>query len=114
MITTVQDNYLMFVKCNFKVPGSVLSRDDMAKAELEVSKMFQLAADSLSPGGIEIYRLNVLERIGREEGSQIVVYGLGGDPATGREIALGAAGASVATKRQPPKPKSGEMTGEPR
>jgi hypothetical protein len=27
---------------------------------------------------MELYRLNVLERIGREEGSQIVVYGLGG------------------------------------
>ncbi|HYW78217.1 MAG TPA: FAD-dependent oxidoreductase, partial [Thermoguttaceae bacterium] len=38
MITTVHDNYLMFVKCNFKVPGSVLSRDDMAKAELEVRR----------------------------------------------------------------------------
>ncbi len=38
MITTVQDNYLMFVKCNFKVPGSVLNRDDMAKAELEVRR----------------------------------------------------------------------------
>ncbi len=38
MITTVHDNYLMFVKCNFKVPGSVISRDDMAKAELEVRK----------------------------------------------------------------------------
>ena len=38
MITTVQDNYLMFVKCNFKVPGSVINRDDMAKAELEVRK----------------------------------------------------------------------------
>jgi len=38
MITTVHDNYLMFVKCNFKVPGSVINRDDMAKAELEVRK----------------------------------------------------------------------------
>ena len=36
MITTVHDNYLMFVKCNFKVPGSVVNRDDMARAELEV------------------------------------------------------------------------------
>lgn len=36
MITTVHDNYLMFVKCNFKVPGSVINRDDMAQAELEV------------------------------------------------------------------------------
>jgi len=38
MITTVHDNYLMFVKCNFKVPGSVINRDDMAKAEMEVRK----------------------------------------------------------------------------
>jgi len=38
MITTVHDNYLMFVKCNFKVPGSVINRDDMARAELEVRK----------------------------------------------------------------------------
>lgn len=38
MITTVQDNYLMFVKVNFKVPGSVVDRDDMAKAELVVRK----------------------------------------------------------------------------
>ena len=38
MITTVHDNYLMFVKCNFKVPGSVINRDDMAKAELEVRR----------------------------------------------------------------------------
>ncbi|MHC4517042.1 MAG: FAD-dependent oxidoreductase [Planctomycetota bacterium] len=38
MITTVHDDYLMFVKCNFKVPGSVINRDDMAKAELEVRK----------------------------------------------------------------------------
>jgi hypothetical protein len=36
MITTVHDNYLMFVKCNMKVPGSVVNRDDMAKAELAV------------------------------------------------------------------------------
>lgn len=38
MITTVQDNYLMFVKVNFKVPGSVVNRDDMARAELVVRK----------------------------------------------------------------------------
>ena len=45
MITTVHDNYLMFVKCNFKVPGSVISRDDMAKAELEVRKRQVKAVD---------------------------------------------------------------------
>jgi len=45
MITTVHDNYLMFVKCNFKVPGSVINRDDMAKAELEVRKRQAKAAE---------------------------------------------------------------------
>jgi hypothetical protein len=38
MITTVHDNYIMFVKCNYKIPGSVIDRDDMAKGELEVRK----------------------------------------------------------------------------
>ncbi len=32
--TTTYDNYLMFVKFNYKVEGSVVNRDDMAKAEL--------------------------------------------------------------------------------
>lgn len=43
--TTVHDNYLMFIKCNFKVPGTVLSRDDMAKAELEVRKRMAKAVE---------------------------------------------------------------------
>jgi hypothetical protein len=30
--TTVHDNYLMFIKCNYKVPGTVINRNDMAKA----------------------------------------------------------------------------------
>lgn len=45
MITTVHDNYIMFVKCSYKVPGSVLDRDDMAKAELEVRKRMAKAAE---------------------------------------------------------------------
>jgi hypothetical protein len=45
MITTVHDNYIMFVKCNYKVPGSVLDRDDMAKAELEVRRRMARAAE---------------------------------------------------------------------
>lgn len=32
--TTTHDNYLMFIKINYKVEGSVINRDDMAKAEL--------------------------------------------------------------------------------
>ena len=43
--TTVHDNYLMFIKCNFKVPGSVINRDDMAKAELEVRKRMAKAVE---------------------------------------------------------------------
>ncbi len=34
--TTVQDNYLMFIKCNLKLPTSPTSRDEVAKAELEI------------------------------------------------------------------------------
>lgn len=45
MITTVHDNYIMFVKCNYKVPGSVVDRDDMAKGELEVRKRMAKAAE---------------------------------------------------------------------
>jgi hypothetical protein len=32
--TTTYDNYLMFIKINYKVEGSVLNRDDIARAEL--------------------------------------------------------------------------------
>jgi hypothetical protein len=43
--TTVHDNYLMFIKCNYKVPGSILNRDDMAKAELQVRKRMARAVE---------------------------------------------------------------------
>ena len=43
--TTVHDNYLMFIKCNYRVPGSVLNRDDMAKGELEVRKRMARAVE---------------------------------------------------------------------
>jgi hypothetical protein len=36
--TTVHDNYLMFIKVNFKLPVSATSRDESAKAELELRK----------------------------------------------------------------------------
>jgi hypothetical protein len=35
----------MFIKCNYKVPGSVINRDDMAKAELEVRKRMAKAVE---------------------------------------------------------------------
>jgi len=47
-----------------------------AEAEKQVSMKLQEASELLSSRAMEMYRLNVLERIGREEGSQIVVYGL--------------------------------------
>lgn len=67
-----------------------------AKAELEVAHHFERAAMAMSPQAMELYRLNVLERIGRGEGSQIVLYGLGQDPDTGKQIAASAAGAKAA------------------
>jgi len=49
---------------------------------------------------MEIYRLNVLERIGREEGSQIVIYGLGGQQTQMESnLAATAAGARTATMK---------------
>jgi len=36
--TTVHDNYLMFIKVNMKVEGSLLNRDVVAKAELELRR----------------------------------------------------------------------------
>jgi len=43
--TTVHDNYLMFIKCNYKVPGNVNNRDDMARAELEVRRRMAKAVE---------------------------------------------------------------------
>lgn len=75
-----------------------------AKAELQVAELFEEAANSMGPKAMELYRLNVLERIGREEGSQIVVYGLGsGNDAMGKQIASAAAGAQAGTHERPPK-----------
>lgn len=36
--TTVQDNYWMFIKINFKMPVSPTNRDEVAKAELELRR----------------------------------------------------------------------------
>jgi len=45
--TTVHDNYLMFIKCNYKFPGSVINRDDVAKAEMEFRERMFKAAELL-------------------------------------------------------------------
>ena len=49
--TTVHDNYLMFVKCNFKLPASPTDRDEVAKAELEIRRRMAKA--------VEIFRQHV-------------------------------------------------------
>ena len=42
--TTTQDNYLMFIKINLKLPVSPTNRDEVAKAELEIRKRMQRGA----------------------------------------------------------------------
>jgi hypothetical protein len=43
--TTVHDNYLMFIKCNFKMPVSPTSRDEVTKAELEIRRRMAKAVE---------------------------------------------------------------------
>jgi regulator of protease activity HflC (stomatin/prohibitin superfamily) len=68
-----------------------------AEAEKAIAQKLQEASMLMDHRALEMYRLNVLERIGREEGSQIVVYGMGeGDSQMGADIAAAAAGAQSA------------------
>jgi regulator of protease activity HflC (stomatin/prohibitin superfamily) len=65
-----------------------------ADAEKAIAQKLQEASLLMDQQALEMYRLNVLERIGREEGSQIVVYGMGsGDDRMATDIASAAAGA---------------------
>ena len=67
-----------------------------AEAEKEIAERFTDAAEGMNDRAMEIYRLNVLERIGREEGSQIVIYGLGGqDKDMDHMLSATAAGVSL-------------------
>lgn len=43
--TTVHDNYLMFIKCNLKLPVSPTDRDAVAKAELEIRRRMAKAVE---------------------------------------------------------------------
>jgi regulator of protease activity HflC (stomatin/prohibitin superfamily) len=67
-----------------------------AEAEKAISQKLQEAGELLSDRAMEMYRLNVLERIGREEGSQIVIYGLSGRNETFEET-ISATTAAVRT-----------------
>ena len=67
-----------------------------AEAEKQIAQKLQEASNMLSDRAMEMYKLNVLERLGREEGSQIVVYGLGGrDSHMDSTIAAATAGSTV-------------------
>jgi regulator of protease activity HflC (stomatin/prohibitin superfamily) len=73
-----------------------------AEAEKMIAQKLAEASLMLSPRAMEMYRLNVLERLGREEGSQIVVYGMGGsNPEMETTIAAATAGAMISKPRQP-------------
>lgn len=67
-----------------------------AEAEKAIADKFVEAADGMTDRAMEIYRLNVLERIGREEGSQVVIYGLS-PQATDMEANLAATAAATRT-----------------
>jgi hypothetical protein len=43
--TTVHDNYLMFIKCNLKLPVSPTNRDEVARAELEIRRRMAKAVE---------------------------------------------------------------------
>ncbi len=49
----------------------------IAEAEKAIAQHLEEASLTMNPRAMEMYRLNVLERLGREEGSQIVIYGDG-------------------------------------
>jgi uncharacterized protein with NAD-binding domain and iron-sulfur cluster len=43
--TTVHDNYLMYIKCNYKIPGTIINRDDLAEAEVEIRNRMAKGAE---------------------------------------------------------------------
>jgi regulator of protease activity HflC (stomatin/prohibitin superfamily) len=76
-----------------------------AEAEKAIALKLHEASQSLTGKAMEMYRLNVLERLGREEGSQIVVYGMGSpDAHLETTIAASAAGSMIG---KGPLPESG-------
>jgi regulator of protease activity HflC (stomatin/prohibitin superfamily) len=92
-----------------------------AEAEKMIAQKLQEASAMMGPAAMEMYRLNVLERIGREEGSQIVIYGLGGaDELMETTLAAASAGSMVrgsgkqkeAGEAAPPPPPQGKPSGQ--
>jgi hypothetical protein len=86
-----------------------------------IAQKLQEASAMMGSQAMEMYRLNVLERIGREEGSQIVVYGLGGaDAQMETMLAATSAGSMVrgsenigkASNAAQPTPPQGKPSGQ--
>jgi len=78
-----------------------------AEAEKIIAQKLQEASSLMEAKAMEMYRLNVLERIGREEGSQIVIYGLGSsDAQMERTIAAATAGSLSGQPRTQKPPQS--------
>ena len=76
--------------------GHELLSDWQVESAKKIAEKLEEASRSLSSRAMEMYRLNVLERLGREEGSQIVVYGMSGsDPVMDRTVAAATAGTAV-------------------
>jgi regulator of protease activity HflC (stomatin/prohibitin superfamily) len=82
-----------------------------ADAEKAIAGKLEEASQLMGPYALEMYRLNVLERIGREEGSQIVVYGLSSDNRMMENTLAAAAAGSMVRSTAPGKKadKSGEV-----
>lgn len=80
-----------------------------ADAEKAIAERLEEASKTMSDRAMEMYRLNVLERLGREEGSQIVVYGMGGKDSQ-METAIAAAAAGSASGKSKVSQRGG-MTG---
>jgi hypothetical protein len=69
-----------------------------AEAEKAIAQKLEEASGMLGPRAMEMYRLNVLERLG-----QIVVYGMGGkEPLMETTIAAAAAGSAQRKSGRPP------------
>jgi len=67
-----------------------------AEAEKAIASKLQEASELLNSKAMEMYRLNVLERLGREEGSQIVIYGMGGrDEIMEKTVSASVAGGQI-------------------
>jgi hypothetical protein len=50
LMTTVRDNYFMFLKFNLRMPVSATSRDATAKAELQLRKLQRKGLERLRKG----------------------------------------------------------------